>query len=284
METETQRVADSPVRVLEVSDLTVVHRLRGARHGSLTAVDGVSLSVDEGEIVGIVGESGSGKTSLALAVSRLGPSSGGAIALLGENLGALSGKRLRRSRSQLQMIFQDPQGSLDPRQSVRSGLSELRWLYPERCSWIEDGELLERVKLVPAMLGRYPHQLSGGQAQRVCIARALLTRPRLLIADEPTSGLDVLVQAEILRLLLELRQEMRIAILLITHDLGVVRRICDSVYVMLAGAVVEHGPADSVLSRPQHEYTQRLLMAVPTGRPLEPAPETAPVAASKAVG
>jgi ABC-type glutathione transport system ATPase component len=228
-------------------------------------VNDVSIAVGAGEIVGVVGESGSGKTSLALAISRLGPCSAGEVRLLDEDLGALRGRRLRAVRPLVQMIFQDPQGSLDPRQSVRSGLAELRRLHPERAGWITDEALLERVRLTPAHLGRFPHQLSGGQAQRVCIARAVLTRPRLLIADEPTSGLDVLVQADILELLLELRAEFGLSMLLITHDLGLVRRICDRVYVMLTGEVVEEGSAEQVLARPAHEYTQRLIRAVPSG-------------------
>lgn len=250
--------------VLMVSELTVVHRRKGARRThSLTAVDGVSVSVGPGEIVGIVGESGSGKTSLAMAVARLRPFASGDIRLLGEDLGVLRGTALRSIRSQLQLIFQDPHGSLDPRQSVRSGFAELRRLHPERTDWITDDELMDRVKLPATLRTRYPHQLSGGQAQRVCIARALLTRPRVLIADEPTSGLDVSVQAEILRLLLELRDQFGISLLLITHDLGIVRRVCDRVYVMLTGQVVEEGPADQVLVAPAHEYTRRLLGAVP---------------------
>lgn len=252
------------IPVLDVDGLTVTHNRRG-RSGPkhLVAVDSASISIGAGEIVGVVGESGSGKTSLAMAVTGLGRMSGGSVKLLGSDLASLGPRELRRARADVQVVFQDPHGSLDPRQSVTAGLSELRRLQPERSAWITDEELMRRVKLAPEILHRFPHQLSGGQAQRVCVARALLTHPRLLVADEPTSGLDVSVQADVLQLLLELRETAGISILFISHDLSVVRLLCDRVYVMLDGKVVEEGAAEDVLERPTHEYTRRLVAAIP---------------------
>lgn len=254
------RTAD---QIVEVDRLTVEYR--GSR-GHHTAVDQVSMRIGGGEIVGVVGESGSGKTTLGMAVAGLGPRTSGEIRVLGRDLRALKAAELRRLRPEVQVIFQDPHGSLDPRQSVLSGLRELRRLQPERTGWIGDEELMRQVRLSPDLLGRLPHQLSGGQAQRVCIARALLMRPRLLVADEPTSGLDVSVQAEVLGLLLRLRETTGVAVLFVSHDLSVVRRICDRVYVMLRGRVVEEGPAARVLEAPAHEYTRRLVAAVPGRR------------------
>lgn len=257
-------------RLVDVRDLTVVHQLRGKRGAQMTAVDGVSVHLDAGEIVSVVGESGSGKTTLAMALTALGAHTSGTISLLGHDLQSLGPRALRELRPEVQVVFQDPHGSLDPRQSVRAGFRELRRLQPERTAWTDDAGLLERVRLSPDLLGRYPHQLSGGQAQRVCIARALLLQPRLIVADEPTSGLDVSVQAEVLRLLLDLRDTTGVTILFISHDLSVVRRISDRVYVMLHGKVVEEGATAAVLDAPQHEYTRRLIAAVP-GRTLRTA-------------
>ncbi|MEV4747355.1 ATP-binding cassette domain-containing protein [Streptosporangium sp. NPDC049248] len=258
-------------RVLDVDRLSVVHRARGRRGHPVVAVDDVSLGVGAGEIVGVVGESGSGKTSLAMAVAGLGKISTGKVTVSGAEVG----KRLSRSaRAEIQVILQDPHGSLDPRQSVRRGLRELRGIHAERTAWVTDEELLAKVGLTADLLDRLPHQMSGGQAQRVSIARALLLRPSLLLADEPTSALDVSVQAQILRLLLELRRTEGLAILFISHDLAVVRAVCDQVHVMLRGQVVEHGVTAEVFDRPAHEYTRRLLAAIPgrqTANPVEQA-------------
>ena len=252
-----------PQNVLEVKQLSVVHRARGRRGQPVVAVDGVSLSVPPGQIVAVVGESGSGKTSLAMAVAGVGRVSAGEITVAGKQAGR---KLTGDARAEVQVVLQDPHGSLDPRQTVRRGLRELRRIHPKRTSWTTDEDLLIKVGLTTDMLGRLPHQISGGQAQRVAIARALLLRPSLLLADEPTSALDVSVQAQILRLLLHLRDTEGLTILFISHDLAVVRALCDKVHVMLRGKVVEEGTTADVFDHPQHEYTRKLLDAIPGRR------------------
>ena len=256
---------EDSIPVLVVDDLVVEHRNRTTGE-VFRAVDGVSLRINAGESVAVVGESGSGKTTLAMAATGLGAGGSGDVQLLGHSLAGIGRRQLRKLRPEVQVVFQDPHGSLDPRQSVRSGLRELRGLQRERTSWIDDDGLLERVRLTPDMLDRYPHQLSGGQAQRVCIARALLMRPRLIVADEPTSGLDVSVQADVLTLLRETQATTGAALLMISHDLAVVRSVCDSVHVMFRGKVVETGPCESVFKNPKNEYTRELLEAMPGAR------------------
>ena len=285
---------ETNARVLHVEGLSVVHPGRGMQRGhDVVAVDEVSLHVDEGEIVGLVGESGSGKSTLALAAAGLGRLTDGAIEVLGQPVSRLRRRRKGHElRAQVQMVFQDPHGSLDPRQSIGSGLRELRSLHKQRTSWIDDAALMDRVGLGAEILERLPHEISGGQAQRVSIARALLLRPKLLVADEPTSGLDVSVQAQILNLLLRIRDEERIAILFISHDLSVVRHLCDRVHVMKGGQMVERGPTEELLSDPQHPYTKRLIAAVPgrdlgelvTVTPEPPASETASQQPSRSMG
>lgn len=259
------RLPTDPVPVLEISDLVIEHRNRTTGE-VFRAVDGVSLRIDAGDSVAVVGESGSGKTTLAMAATGLGARGRGEIRLLGHDLASVTRKRLRELRPEVQVVFQDPHGSLDPRQSVRSGLTELRGLQPERTAWIDNDELLRRVRLTPDILDRYPHQLSGGQAQRVCIARALVMRPRLIVADEPTSGLDVSVQADVLDLLREMRTSTGAALLMISHDLAVVRSVCQQVHVMFRGQVVEAGNCADVFENPTNEYTRELLDAMPGSR------------------
>ncbi|MGB0099008.1 MAG: ABC transporter ATP-binding protein [Nocardioides sp.] len=251
--------------VLEIEDLVVQHRRERSRE-LFTAVDHVSVSIAPEESVGVVGESGSGKTTLAMAATGLGASGTGTIRLLGRDLRSLPKRELRALRPEVQVVFQDPHGSLDPRQSVRSGFQELRRLQPQRTDWIDDTSLLGRVRLSADLLDRYPHQLSGGQAQRVCIARALMMRPRLIVADEPTSGLDVSVQADVLELLREAQSTTGAAMLFISHDLAVVRSICQRVVVMYRGAVVEQGMSEDVFANPQNDYTRKLLAAMPGAR------------------
>jgi ABC-type glutathione transport system ATPase component len=256
-------IADRTAPVARADAVTVRHRGADGR----AAVGSASIDVRAGEIVGVVGESGSGKTTLAMAIAGLSRFTGaivdGEIDVLGMDVSEVSRTAQKRLRAEVQVVFQNPHASLDPRQNVRHGFRELRKLQPERTRWVSDEDLMERVELSPELLDRYPHQLSGGQAQRVCIARALLLRPSLLIADEPTSGLDVSVQARILRLLAELRDRDGVSILFISHDLSVVRMLCDRVYVMRAGEIVEGGPTAKVLREPQEEYTRALLAAIP---------------------
>lgn len=250
--------------VLQIEDLRVVFSERGiGKRPDVVAVDGVSLCIEAGEIVGLVGESGSGKTTLALATALLGKITEGRISLEGEEIIGVSRSRMRRLRSRIQVVFQDPHGSLDPRQTVRKGLSELRSLHMDRTAWITDAELLAKVGMTEDLLDHLPHELSGGQAQRVSIARALFLRPSLLVADEPTSALDVSVQAQILNLLLQLRESENISVLLISHDLSVVRNLCDRVYVMKDGTVVEEGETEELLGSPNHPYTRQLIAAIP---------------------
>jgi ABC-type microcin C transport system duplicated ATPase subunit YejF len=254
--------------VLEVEDVSIVHPRPGlgwARAAPPPAVAGVSLTVREGEVVGLVGESGSGKSSLAMAIVGIGPGrlAAGRIRVHGQELRGLRGRALREARADVQIVFQDPTSALDPRQRIGAGLTELRRVHATRTGWIDDRALLASVGLDVALLPRYPHQLSGGQVQRIAVARALLLRPRLLIADEPTSSLDVSVQAQILTLLQGLRDERGIAMLFISHDLRVVRHLCDRVLVMLRGSVVEQGEPERLFERPKHEYTVRLIDALP---------------------
>ena len=250
-------MVDAPVLVGE--HLTIVHARRGRE--PLVAVNDVALDVGRGEIVGIIGESGSGKTSLSMAVAGIGPLTSGTLRIAGTTPGTIwKGDE----RAAVQVIFQDPVGSLDPRQRIGRGLHELRRVHPRRTSWITDEALFERVGLSSQLLQRYPQQLSGGQAQRIAIARAILLRPTLLVADEPTSALDVRVQAQIIVLLRELREANDLAILFVSHDFGVVRALCDRVNVMYQGEFVESGPTGDVFDSPQHEYTRRLVAAVPS--------------------
>ena len=253
-----------PQPALLIENLTVRYQ-RGILHrqSARPAVDSVSLAVSQGEIVGLVGESGSGKSTIALAAAGLVPASSGTAPVAGQDLHRLRGRRQRRARGDVQVVFQDAHGSLDPRQTVRAGLRELRRVHRERSGWISDEDLMTRVGLSADFLGRLPFEISGGQAQRVCIARALLLRPRLIIADEPTSALDVSVQAQILGLLDRLRAEENISILFISHDLSLVRALCDRLYVLSGGAVVESGSTEAVLQSPQHDYTRRLIEAIP---------------------
>lgn len=265
-------VPRSAPELLRVEDLSVAYGRRktwltrspsGDRSAGLEAVRNVSLTVDDSEIVALIGDSGSGKTSLALAVAQLIPITSGAVYLLGQNLGALSKRELRQSRSTIQMIFQDPHGSFDPRQTMASAFRELRRVHGKRASPISDEALLERVGLAAATLKRLPSQLSGGQVQRMAVARALLARPKLLIADEPTSALDVSVQAQMLDLLVSLKQEEKLGLLLITHNLAVARQVADFVHVMYRGAIVESGATEAVLAKPSHEYTRALVAGIP---------------------
>jgi len=247
--------------LLEASEVSVVFGAGGKEEH--TAVRDVSLSIGAGESVGLVGESGSGKTTLAMVLAGLTPLTAGRITFDGIERTGRTGRLRGEDRASVQMIFQDPKGALDPRQRLTSGFSELRATHMTRTNWITDKALMGIVGLAEDLLDRYPHEISGGEAQRVCIARALLLRPRLLIGDEPTSALDVSIQAEIIRLVQQLQRSEGFSLLLVSHDFGVVAALCDRIYVLLKGEVVEHGSTVAILSAPSAPYTQALLAAVP---------------------
>ena len=266
---------------LELKDVRVQYRQAGRGERVVHAVDGVDLSVTAGETLGLVGESGCGKTTTAQAVLRLVESDSGLVRFDGIDVTALGARGLRRLRRRMQIIYQDPYESLDPRFRVEATVAEPLVVHregtrDERREGVEQG--LELAGLTPPgpYLDRDPHELSGGQRQRVMIAMALANNPDLLIADEPTTALDVTVQAQVLKLLKDLQAETRMALLLITHDLGIVRHMADKVCVMQHGKIVEAGETEKVFSNPQHAYTKMLLAAEPKGKPPR-SNETAPV-------
>jgi oligopeptide/dipeptide ABC transporter ATP-binding protein len=241
----------------------------GARR-VLRAVDGASLTVHEGQALGIVGESACGKTTLGRLLVGLHEPDAGHIRWQGREFKSLPAAERRAASRQVQMVFQDPNASLNPRKTVRQILeAPLRWHGMDHAAQrtARVSELLACVHLDTEALDHHPHQFSGGQRQRIGIARALATAPRLLVLDEPTSALDVSVQAQVLNLLATLQQNLQLALVLISHDLGAVRWLCDRVAVMYLGRVVEIGAVQEVFGRPQHPYTQALLAAVPSGVP-----------------
>ena len=262
--------------LLEVRE--VCKTFRRSRTESVSALRSVNLHVDAGESLALVGESGSGKSTLGrIALGLLAPDSG-SVLVEGRQLGELQAAELRRLRAEMQPIFQDAAAALNPRRSAKGHLLQalaVRGAAKEA----EAIALLESVGLRPGQeyLNRLPHELSGGQRQRLTIARALAPQPRLIVADEPLSGADVSIRGQILNLLLHIKQSRAIAYLLITHDISVARAFSDRVAVMMRGEIVETGPAERVLMRPEHEYTRRLLAAVPTlpagtGRDGRPSP------------
>lgn len=250
--------------LLTVENLNVVY---GKGRDSVHAVNDVSFQIAPGEIFGLVGESGCGKSSIAKTLVRLIPPASGNILFNGEDVSLFERAALKHYRQGVQMVFQDPYGSLNPR--MKTGRAIVDVLSVHRIGKNADerrervAELFESVGLDPDWAERYPHEFSGGQRQRICIARALALNPDLLVADEPVSALDVSVQAEILKLLQKLRTEHNLAFLFVSHDLAVVRNLCDRVAVMNDGKIVETGPVADVIDNPQHDYTKKLLAAVP---------------------
>ncbi|MFG2610284.1 ABC transporter ATP-binding protein [Streptomyces anulatus] len=257
------RVAEDAAPLLEAVGL---RREFGRGSGRVAAVDGVSLTVHAGRTLGIVGESGSGKTTLGRMLVRLLDPTAGRLRYGGREIGSLPEKELRSFRRDLQMVFQDPVASLNPRRSVGESVADpLRAAGESDEGRIRDrvGELLERVGLDPGRYERYPHEFSGGQRQRVGIARALAAGPKLIVCDEPVSALDVTTQAQVVELLSELQRELGIGLVFIAHDLAVVRQVSDEVAVMRRGVIVEQGSADAVYADPRDPYTRQLLAAVP---------------------
>jgi oligopeptide/dipeptide ABC transporter ATP-binding protein len=266
--------ADAKV-VAEARDMKVWFPIREGAFGApkiLRAVDGVSFTVREGETLGVVGESGSGKSTLARAVLRLIPPTAGAVTLMGRDITAADKREMQAARKDLQIVFQDPLASLDPRATVGDSIAEPMRVYrPELGRAEREAEaraMMAKVELDPGLINRYPHELSGGQNQRVGIARAMILKPRLVICDEAVSALDVSVRAQIIDLLIALQKEMGLAMIFISHDLAVVREISHRVLVLYLGRVMELADRDQLYAAPQHPYTQALLSAAPIPDPV----------------
>jgi oligopeptide/dipeptide ABC transporter ATP-binding protein len=266
----TAQSAVETAPVLQVSDLEV--SFRAARRRVVRAVDGVSFTVREDEALGIIGESGCGKTTTGKTIAQLERPSAGAIAFRGEDLVGASHARRKQLRRRIQFVFQDPQSSLNPRMTVQDIIAEPLRAFGEwrgRQSRDDVVAMLDQVGLSPSALHRYPHEFSGGQRQRIGIARGLALDPDLLVLDEPVSALDVSIQAQILNLLMDLRAARSLGIVMISHDLDVIRHVTDRVVVMYLGVIVEQGPAEEVLTSPAHPYTAALASATPPSRPDE---------------
>jgi oligopeptide transport system ATP-binding protein len=259
--------------LLRVRNLRVSYRIaHGGGHASLRAVEDVSFEVLRGETLGIVGESGSGKSSIARALLRLVPAQSGSAHFRGEDLLAVGRKRLHALRARLQLIFQDPLASLDPRMSVGEIIGEPLRVYEPRLDAAQRRErvlaMMSEVGLLPNQLRRYPHEFSGGQAQRIGIARALILEPELVVCDEPISALDVSIKSQISNLLKDLQQRRHLSLLFIAHDLAAVRFSCDRVLVLYLGRVMEIAPRDPLYAEPRHPYTRALMRSVPIPDPV----------------
>jgi len=264
---------DSKQPLLDVRDLQVHFPIKsglfGKTSGVVRAVDGVSFSLRPGETLGLVGESGCGKTTTGRAILRLVEPTGGTVAFDGHNVQTLGSAELKRLRRDMQIIFQDPYSSLNPRLSVGSAIMEVLTVHGIGTNDAERKEqvqyLLDKVNLLPRHFNNYPHEFSGGQRQRICIARALALKPKLLICDESVSALDVSVQAQVLNLLVQLRDEFDLTYIFISHDLSVVKFISDRIAVMNAGKIVEMRPANAIYASPEQDYTRNLIDAIPLG-------------------
>ena len=253
--------------LVEVNDL---HQVFKSPEGRIHAVNGVSFTIEAGESVGLVGESGSGKSTIAQLLVRLQEPTQGKIRFKGQDVTHISGRKFRPLRKQIQMVFQDPSMSLNPRMTVEKALTEpLRAhdIVPKNDRLERVLQLMEQVNLDPSFLNRHPGQLSGGQKQRVGIARAIATHPEFIVLDEPTASLDMSIRIQILSLLQNLQMELEMAYLFISHDLSTVRSLCSRVMVMSGGEIVEQGTVERIFDFPQHPYTQALLAAAPIPDP-----------------
>ena len=262
--------------ILSVRDLKVHFPIPAGgmfrrRFVPLKAVDGVSFDLRPGETLGIVGESGCGKSTLGRAVLQLIPSTGGQVTWLGDNLAGRGSGEMRRYRRDLQIIFQDPLASLDPRMPVGQSIAEPLVTHEPGFARAEVKarvqEMMRAVGLLPQMLNRYPHEFSGGQCQRIGIARAMILKPRLIVCDEPVSALDVSIQAQIVNLLMKLQREFGLSLIFISHNLAVVRHICHRIMVLYLGRMAEIAQRDAIYRQPRHPYTQALISAVPIPDP-----------------
>ena len=260
--------------ILATKDLRMYFPVKGGIFrravASCKAGDGVSLTIQPGETLGLVGESGCGKSTLGKSIARLYEPTGGSIKFEGHELAGLSRRQLKPYRREIQMIFQDPYESLNPRHTVGTIIEEPFVIHKmgtraERRKWVV--ELLEKVGLPESASGRYPFEFSGGQRQRIGIARALALKPRLLICDEPVSALDVSIQSQILNLLMELQRDLGLSYLFISHDLAVVKHISDRIAIMYLGKIVELGESEAIYKNPRHPYTKALLSAIPVPDP-----------------
>jgi ABC-type glutathione transport system ATPase component len=268
MSAEAAMTQENAQPLLQVRELTRVYKGRRTSFKepprTVAALKSVSFDIRRGERFGVVGESGSGKSTLIRLLSGLDQPTSGSILFDGQEIAGRSEKQLRFLREQLQFVFQDPMGSLDPRMRVRDIIAEPLIMKRHEDPGGRVSELLEAVGLSASVADRFPHQFSGGQRQRISIARALAPHPKVLVADEPVSALDVSVRAQILNLLADLVDEYQLTLIFVSHDLTVVRRVCDSVAVLHHGDLVELGDTERVYTDPQHPYTRRLIAAVPT--------------------
>lgn len=258
--------------VIELNNLKKYFTISGGLRGGksyVKAVDGVTLTVNKGEIIGLVGESGSGKTTLARVLLNLTKPTDSSVVFNGVNLSDATRKEMEKFRTEVAVVFQDPASNLNPRETVMNSIMRPLVLHgtPKKIAKQKAAESLEKVKMDSRYLNSYPHQLSGGQLQRIAIARALVLNPKVMILDEPTSALDISVQAQILNLLLDLQESLNLTYLVITHDLNVIRYISDRIAVMYLGKLVELGPTEEVIQNPKHPYTEGLMAASPVMDP-----------------
>ncbi|MFV3132048.1 ABC transporter ATP-binding protein, partial [Niveispirillum sp. KHB5.9] len=262
--------------LLRVTDLKVHFPIRTGglligQYTPLKAVDGVSFTLNEGETLGIVGESGCGKSTLGRAVLQLIKPTAGQVLFMGTDLTGVGAEIVRQKREDMQIVFQDPLASLNPRMTVGDIIAEPLTVYRPKLSKAERKALVKdmmaKVGLLPQMINRYPHEFSGGQCQRIGIARAMILKPKMVVCDEPVSALDVSIQAQIVNLLMELQQEMGLSLLFISHDLSVVRHVSHRVMVLYLGKVMEIATRDAIYAAPLHPYTQALISAVPVPDP-----------------